>query len=66
VHVLQAVFSVLSSSRAEIYIVLRIEKVLQGGVVGVSEPYLRNPNQKIGEKVQKTFQLYAQRSGKRG
>ncbi|CAG0914598.1 unnamed protein product [Notodromas monacha] len=59
----QALFSIMSSSKSDIYIVLRIEKILQGGLVSVAEPYIRNPSQKNGEKVQKAFHAYAQRLG---
>ncbi|XP_054285049.1 dedicator of cytokinesis protein 9 [Macrosteles quadrilineatus] len=60
----QAVFSV-SKPHSDIYIVLRIDKILQGSISQVTEPYLRSTKDpKLGLKVHKAVKACAQRLGK--
>lgn len=57
----QAVFSV-SSPHPDIYLVLRIDKVLQGSVASISEPYIRSTKDpKLGNKVVKAVKASCQR-----
>ncbi|KAG8250951.1 hypothetical protein J6590_091071 [Homalodisca vitripennis] len=60
----QAVFSV-SKPHSDIYIVLRIDKILQGSISQVSEPYLRSAKDpRLGLKVHKAVKSCCQRLGK--
>lgn len=57
----QALFNV-TNPHPDIYIVIRIEKVLQGGICQSSEPYIRaNKDPKIGVKVYKNIGACCQR-----
>lgn len=57
----QGLFSV-SSPHPDIYLVLRIDKVLQGSISTASEPYIRSAKDpRLGTKVQKTAKAFCQR-----
>lgn len=57
----QAVFSV-SSPHPEIYLVLRIDKVLQGAIGPASEPYIRSTKDpRLGSNVHKKVKACCQR-----
>lgn len=57
----QAVFSV-SKPHADIYLVLRIDKILQGSITQVAEPYTRSTKDpRLGLKVHKTVRASSQR-----
>ncbi len=58
----QAVFSVTKPS-PEIYLVVRIEKVLQGSISQGTEPYIRTPDIKIGTKINRQMKTYCSRLG---
>ena len=60
---LQAVFSVVDP-HPDIYLVARIEKVLQGSVSACTEPYVRNPDIRIGSKIHRTMKTYCHRLGR--
>lgn len=60
----QAVFSI-SSPHPDIYLVLRIDKVLQGAICPASEPYIRSAKDpRLGSRVHKTVKACCQRLGK--
>lgn len=60
----QAVFSV-SKPHPDIYLVLRIDKILQGSITQVAEPYTRSTKDpRLGLKVHKTVRASSQRLGK--
>ncbi|KAF5283763.1 hypothetical protein FQA39_LY17201 [Lamprigera yunnana] len=59
----QAIFSV-TNPHSDIYVVVRIEKILQGSICQTSEPYIRaTKDSKLGIKVQKSVALCSQRLG---
>ncbi|XP_066933536.1 dedicator of cytokinesis protein 11-like isoform X1 [Clytia hemisphaerica] len=60
----QCVFSV-ETAHQEIFLVLRINKVLQGGITACAEPYIKgSDNVKAAQKVSKQVQLAGKRLGK--
>uniref|UniRef100_A0A0P6E5D7 Dedicator of cytokinesis protein n=2 Tax=Daphnia magna TaxID=35525 RepID=A0A0P6E5D7_9CRUS len=60
----QAIFSVRHCHN-EVFLVVRIETILQGSVVSSAEPYVRpNPDLKTGLKVQKSARSYCSRLGR--
>lgn len=62
----QAIFSV-TAPHPDIFIVVKIEKILQGAINGTTEPYLRAPkdskDSKIGSKLHKNVKMYSQKIG---
>lgn len=59
----QAVLSI-TNAHSDIFLVVRIEKVLQGGICQTTEPYTRaTKDPKVGMKVQKNFIACCQRLG---
>lgn len=57
----QALFSV-SNPHPDIYLVLRIDKVLQGAINTACEPYVKSARDpRLGSKVQKTAKAVCQR-----
>lgn len=57
----RALFSV-SNPHPDIYLVLRIDKVLQGAINTASEPYIRSAkDSRLGSKVQKSAKAFCQR-----
>lgn len=57
----RALFSV-SNPHPDIYLVLRIDKVLQGAINTASEPYIRSgKDSRLGSKVQKSAKAFCQR-----
>ncbi len=58
----QGVYSV-TKPHPEIYLVARVEKVLQGGISSACEPYMRTPDIKLGTKVHRQMKIYCQRLG---
>lgn len=59
----KAVFSVMNP-HCDIFIVVKIEKVLQGGICQASEPYIKNAKDPKGNmKVFKSISTYCQRLG---
>ncbi|XP_039279988.1 dedicator of cytokinesis protein 9 isoform X2 [Nilaparvata lugens] len=60
----QAVFSI-SRPHADVYLVLRIDKILQGSIMHVAEPYTRSAKDpRLGLKVHKAVKACSQRLGK--
>jgi len=59
---LQAIFSI-ARPHGDIFLVVRIEKVLQGSISGALEQYLRTTDVKAGTKQHKTMLPYCQRLG---
>jgi len=60
--VLQAIFSV-SRPHGDIFLVVKIEKVLQGSISGAVDQYLRTTDAKAGTKLHKAMMPYCQRLG---
>lgn len=59
----QAIFSV-TNPHSDIYMVVRIEKILQGSICQTSEPYIRaTKDPKLGLKVQRSIAACCQRLG---
>lgn len=59
----QAIFSV-TAPHPDIFIVIRIEKILQGGINQSSEPYLKAAKDpKLGAKTLKSIKQYSQKVG---
>lgn len=62
--VVQAVFSI-KNCHSDIFLVIRVETVLQGSLAQSLEPYVRqNSDLKTGMKVQKSARAYCSRLGK--
>lgn len=61
-HSQNAILNV-TSPHPDIFIVIRIEKILQGGINQSSEPYLKTSNIKLEQKALKTIKQYAQKVG---
>lgn len=61
-HPRQAIFNV-TSPHSDIFIVVRIEKILQGSINQSSEPYLKPSNNKLEQKTLKTIKQYANKVG---
>ncbi|XP_043640417.1 dedicator of cytokinesis protein 9 isoform X1 [Drosophila teissieri] len=54
----------VTAPHADIYLVVRIEKILQSGIAQVAEPYLKaGKDPKLGQKVYKAAKSYAQHIG---
>jgi dedicator of cytokinesis protein 9/10/11 len=58
----QAIFSV-SQPDPDIFLVVRIEKVLQGSISAALEQYLRTTDVKAGTKIHKSVVPYCQKLG---
>ena len=61
-HPQNAIFNV-TSPHSDIFIVVRIEKILQGSINQSSEPYLKSSNIKLEQKTLKTIKQYAHKVG---
>jgi hypothetical protein len=53
----------VTAPHPDIFIVVRIEKILQGGINQSSEPYLKTKDAKLGAKTLKSIKQYAQKVG---
>jgi len=60
--ILQAIFSV-AEPHGDIFLVVKIEKVLQGSISGAVEQYLRTTDVKAGTKLHRMMMPYCQRLG---
>lgn len=59
----QAIFSV-NNPHSEIYLVVRIDKILQGGICQTTEPYIRSTKDpRLGLKIHKQVKTCSQRLG---
>ncbi|KAI0241477.1 Dedicator of cytokinesis protein 9 [Lamellibrachia satsuma] len=58
----RAIFTV-ARPHHEIFLVARIEKVLQGGINAAVEPYIRSPDEKLGTKIHRQMALYCSKLG---
>lgn len=59
----QAVFS-MSNPHSDIFLVVRIDKILQGGICQTTEPYIRSTKDpRLGLRIHKTVKLCSQRLG---
>ncbi|XP_067624519.1 dedicator of cytokinesis protein 9 isoform X2 [Eurosta solidaginis] len=62
-HLRQGIFSV-TAPHPDIYLVLKVEKILQGSIVQAAEPYMKTGRDpKIALKLHKTARSYAQNIG---
>lgn len=61
-HSKNAILNV-TSPHSDIFIVVRIEKILQGGINQSSEPYLKASNPKMEQKTIRTIKQYSQKVG---
>ncbi|XP_026481569.1 dedicator of cytokinesis protein 9-like [Ctenocephalides felis] len=62
-HPRQAILSV-TNPHPDVFLVVRIDKVLQGGICNTSEPYLKaTKDPRLGLKVHKSVKTYCQRLG---
>ncbi|XP_054592286.1 dedicator of cytokinesis protein 11 isoform X2 [Nothobranchius furzeri] len=59
----QGIFSV-TNPHADIFLVARVEKVLQNGITHCAEPYMKTPDTKAGQKVLKAAKQTCQRLGR--
>uniref|UniRef100_A0A8C6Q4W9 Dedicator of cytokinesis 11 n=1 Tax=Nothobranchius furzeri TaxID=105023 RepID=A0A8C6Q4W9_NOTFU len=57
------IFSV-TNPHADIFLVARVEKVLQNGITHCAEPYMKTPDTKAGQKVLKAAKQTCQRLGR--
>lgn len=58
-----AIFSVTKPD-VDIFLVVRVEKVLQGSISAAVDQYLRTTDQKTGTKIHKSMKQYCQRLGR--
>lgn len=59
----QAIFSVTKPD-VDIFLVVRVEKILQGSISAAVDQYLRTTDQKTGTKIHKSMKQYCQRLGR--
>lgn len=61
----QAMFSLVAPPHPDIFIVVRIDKILQGNINQVSEPYLKmtKSDHKTSQKLLKNIKMYTQKIG---
>lgn len=61
----QAMFNLVAAPHTDIFIVVRIDKILQGNINQVSEPYLKmtKSDHKTSQKLLKNIKLYTQKIG---
>uniref|UniRef100_A0A8C6W0M9 Dedicator of cytokinesis 11 n=1 Tax=Nothobranchius furzeri TaxID=105023 RepID=A0A8C6W0M9_NOTFU len=59
----RGIFSV-TNPHADIFLVARVEKVLQNGITHCAEPYMKTPDTKAGQKVLKAAKQTCQRLGR--
>ena len=53
----------MNSLHTELYIVILVEKVLQGGISASVDPYLKGDDSKTGAKVHRQMRQYCQHIG---
>lgn len=59
----QAILSV-TAAHPDVFLVVKIEKILQGGINNTTEPYLKaTKDPKLGSKLNKNVKLYSQKIG---
>ena len=58
----QAIFNVVRPHH-EVFLVARIEKVLQGSINAAVDPYMRNPDEKLAAKIHRQMSLYCSKLG---
>lgn len=61
----QAIFNLVAPPHPDVFLVVRIDKILQGNINQVSEPYLKltRSDNKTTQKLLKNINLYAQKIG---
>lgn len=58
----QAILSV-TAPHPDVFLVVKIEKILQGGINNSTEAYLKTKDPKLGSKLHKNVKLYSQKIG---
>ncbi|XP_064615017.1 dedicator of cytokinesis protein 9-like [Liolophura sinensis] len=59
----QAIFSIQTQNKEDIYLFAKVEKVLQGGISNCTEPYIKLNDPKMGSKVHRQMRQYCSHIG---
>lgn len=59
----QAIFSIQTQNKEDIFLFAKVEKVLQGGISNCTEPYIKLNDPKMGSKVHRQMRQYCSHIG---